>query len=64
MSLFRLFQVELSKDITSIYNWLNSNKLTLNTSKSQITIIYPKLNSLTPQLNVNCSTGQLKLQKK
>ena len=44
------FQIELNKHITSVYNWLYSNKLTVNTSKSQIMIISPKLNSLTPQL--------------
>ena len=64
MSLFRQFQIELNKDVTSVYNWLNSNKVTLNTSKSQIIIIYPKLNSLTPQVNVNCSAGSIKIATK
>ena len=64
MSLFRLFQIELNKDVTSVYNWLNSNKLTLNTSKSQIIVIYLKLNSLTPQVNVNCSAGSIKIVTK
>ena len=57
-------QSELNKDITSIYNWLNSNKLILNTLKLQIMIISLKLNSLMLQLNVNCYTGSIKLATK
>ena len=56
--------MELNKDIISVYNWLNSNKLILNTSKSQIMIIYPELNLLMPQLNVDCSVGSIKIAKK
>ena len=50
--------------MTSVYNWLNANKLTLNTSKLQIIIISPKLNSLTTQLNINCSAGSIKIATK
>ena len=32
-------QIELNKDIISVYNWMNCNKLTFNTSKSQIKIL-------------------------
>ena len=56
--------IKLNKDITSVYNWLNANKLTLNTFKSQLMIISPKLNSLTPQLNVDCSGGSIKIATK
>ena len=64
MNLPKKFQIELNKDTTSVYNWLNSNKLTFNTSKSQIMIISPKLNSLMPQLSVICSARSIKIATK
>ena len=49
---------QLHLELTEIHNWMEANKLTLNTSKSHALIIYPKLRFPSVNLNLQCPAGR------
>ena len=54
------FEVKCCNELTNIYEWMNANKLTINTTKSQALVI--PLKSKLINVNINIAFNQAQLQ--
>ena len=52
-------EAKLNTELNKVSAWMLANKLTLNSAKSNVLIINPKLTSTTPELEIACPNSSI-----